>query len=75
MCLNAKDWLNRVAEFYYKQENLCSCHLDLNPGNILLHENKAFLIDFTDSHLDDRFIDLGKFSAYMGLGTREKKLS
>ncbi|KTD23605.1 thiamine kinase [Legionella lansingensis] len=73
LLVRARHWIEQVGEFFYKDSHLCPCHLDLNPGNILLsQQNKTFLVDFTDSHCDDKFIDLGKFAAYMGLGANEK---
>ena len=42
----------------FKSENKCFLHKDLNPSNILIKDNKFYLIDFQDALIGSSYYDL-----------------
>lgn len=49
------------AKKYYDKAPLCLCHNDLVGGNILIKDNKLFLIDFEYAGLNDPDFDVVSF--------------
>ena len=48
------------------------CHLDLNSQNILLEDNRFFIIDWENSAQSDPYFDLSMFAVFMRLDESEE---
>jgi len=52
--------LDYCSDFDWSGMSVSNCHGDLSLENIIIKNNKIYLIDFLDSFVDSRFIDISK---------------
>ncbi|MFN6969801.1 MAG: phosphotransferase [Rheinheimera sp.] len=73
------DWkqLLAAAETFVKlPQDIVLCHMDLHSGNILLQQQKLWLIDFEYCQLADSSFDLAALSINLGMtSSEERKMS
>ena len=50
------------------------CHGDLNPANIIVQNEKAFLIDWAGATYENRFTDLGYITLLSGMNAQQLSL-
>ena len=60
--------LDYCADFEWSDLPTSNCHGDLSLENIIIKNNTPYLIDFLDSFIESRFIDLSKLSVDLMFG-------
>ena len=58
----------------YKDEKWVSCHNDLNKDNVVINENKAFLIDFEFKRINNKYWEIANIFNEDSLNKRHFKL-
>jgi thiamine kinase-like enzyme len=62
-----------AAVNFRNSEDMVSCHNDLKPENILFDGDRAWLVDWEASFLNDRYIDLAIVANFVVRNAQEEK--
>jgi len=81
-CLHVPDRLSEVSKTLEHIESLllaypvsaAVAHLDLNPLNIMIADNKFYLVDWVNGGMSDLYFDLATFCVFQDLSEHQKKL-
>lgn len=67
-----KDRINQLVKFLPITSNdFVLCHIDPNPDNFLITNNKTYLIDWEYAGMQDPLVDVAMFAIYSGYSMKE----